>query len=189
MNLLFRFIWSVLKNLIFQRHIDFFETSIMKCRVLPTDIDLNFHMNNGRYLTIMDIARTEYLIRTNLHKIMLKERYAGVTAGVNITFLKELAPMSKYEIHTKVLTWDDLWFYIEHQFVQDGLVKANAIAKVCFTKKGKRVSPQTVSSKVSNRDVEKPLMPEFLKELIDGEKKMIRILKDKNREIINKNIS
>lgn len=186
MNLLIRFFWNILHNLVFHRPLDLRDTSVLKYRVLPNDIDLNFHMNNGRYLTIMDIARTEFLIRTNLHKLMLKEKYAGVTAGVNIAFLKELKPLSKYELQTKVIAWDDLWFYIQHQFIQDGIIKANAIAKVCFTNKGKRVPPDIVVSKVPHKDIPKPQMPEFLKEFIAGEKHMLTHIKNQNRKVINK---
>ena len=33
-----------------------FDASRVSFRVLPNDCDLNFHMNNGRYLTFMDLA-------------------------------------------------------------------------------------------------------------------------------------
>ncbi len=33
------------------------ETSVLRFRVWPNDLDFNFHLNNGRYLTLMDIGR------------------------------------------------------------------------------------------------------------------------------------
>jgi acyl-CoA thioesterase FadM len=35
-------------------------------RVLPNDIDINGHMNNGRYLTMLDLRIVEYFIRVGL---------------------------------------------------------------------------------------------------------------------------
>ncbi len=35
-------------------------------RVLPNDIDINLHMNNGRYLTVCDLTRVDMFIRTGL---------------------------------------------------------------------------------------------------------------------------
>lgn len=36
--------------------------------VLPNDLDLNFHMNNGRYLTVLDLGRIDFLLRIGLAK-------------------------------------------------------------------------------------------------------------------------
>ena len=35
-------------------------------RVLPHDIDINLHLNNGRYLQLIDLNRAEWLIRTGI---------------------------------------------------------------------------------------------------------------------------
>jgi acyl-CoA thioesterase FadM len=45
----------------------------LRLRVLPNDIDINLHMNNGRYLTICDLTRVDMFIRTGLAKTMLQE--------------------------------------------------------------------------------------------------------------------
>lgn len=185
MNLFIRFFFNIIKNLLFQRPLDLMGTSIIKCRVWLNDIDLNFHMNNGRYLTIMDIARTDYLVRTGLHKIMIKEKLGGVAAAVNISFLKELSPLSKYTVETKVIDWDDMWFYMQQQFIQDGFIKAHAIVKVTFLKKRKKIAPLEIMNMVPNhKKIEKPDTPQYLEKLLQGEKHMITTLRDHNREIL-----
>jgi len=160
------------------------DTSVIKLRVLPNDLDLNMHMNNGRYPTVMDIGRTEYTIRLGLHKVIMKEKLGAVAAGVNISFLKPLNLFASYELHTKVISWDNMWFYIEQQFVKDGLIMAHAIAKVTFLKGRKKVSPDFVLSKLGE-PIEKPEMPNYLKELIHGEKEMINLVREHNRKIKN----
>src|SRR5208283_4679769 len=47
----------------------------LRMRVWPNDIDLNLHMNNARYLSIMDYARTHYLARTRLLEHIIRSRW------------------------------------------------------------------------------------------------------------------
>jgi hypothetical protein len=39
------------------------EESAVGFRVLPGDLDVNVHLNNGRYLALMDLGRFDLLIR------------------------------------------------------------------------------------------------------------------------------
>jgi hypothetical protein len=56
MNLWLRLFWLALA-LLWRRKLDpRHDVSRLTFRVLPTDLDLNGHMNNGRYLTIMDLG-------------------------------------------------------------------------------------------------------------------------------------
>ena len=55
MNLYFRLLLAVLKALRAPRA-RLGETVELTLRVWPTDLDLNGHMNNGRYLTMVDLA-------------------------------------------------------------------------------------------------------------------------------------
>ena len=179
MNLLIRFFYIVLKNLIFKRPLGTFDKSIIKLRVLPTDLDLNFHMNNGRYLTLMDIGRSEFLIRFGMLKVVLTEKLQPVAAGINIVFFKPLAPFAKYTLHTSVVSWDDEWFYLQQDFVKDKKVMARAVAKVAFLKKGRKLDPQVMLKKLNHLEA-KPIMPVFLEELIKGEKLLVNEIKKIN---------
>ena len=40
-------------------------------RVWFNDLDINFHMNNGRYMTICDLTRVDLFVRSGLGKLML----------------------------------------------------------------------------------------------------------------------
>ena len=56
MNLIFRLLRILVWGLVGPR-LDPLGRSIVSFRVWPNDLDINIHMNNGRYLTIMDIVR------------------------------------------------------------------------------------------------------------------------------------
>jgi len=183
MNLYFRFFYIIIKNYLFKRSISANDESLLDMRVLPTDLDLNMHMNNGRYLTVLDIARSEFLVRTGMDKVFFKNKFGGVTGGVHITFFKELNLFDKYQVKTKALHWDDMWFYIEHEFIKNNIVTAHAIVKVTFTKKRKRVAPQIVIDKLEDNII-KPVAPKYLEELILGEMNMIDSVKKSNKEAV-----
>ena len=65
-------------------------------RVLPNDIDINLHMNNGRYLTICDLTRVDMFIRTGLAKTMVKEKWIPVISEHTMKYKKALKVFQKY---------------------------------------------------------------------------------------------
>jgi acyl-CoA thioesterase FadM len=180
MNLLFRFFSNIFKNLILKRPMSTNDVSIINFRVLPTDLDLNFHMNNGRYLTIMDIGRTEFLIRFGMLKIVLSEKLSPVAGGVNIIYFKALNPFDKYQLQTSLTSWDDHWFYLKQDFVREGKVVARAIAKVTFLKKGKKLNTTELLTKLNHTE-KKLEFPSYLNNILEGEKKLINEVKEFNK--------
>jgi len=59
-------------------------------RVWPNDLDIFLHMNNGAYLTIMDLARTDMMVRSGLATRILQNRWYPVVAAETIRFKKPL---------------------------------------------------------------------------------------------------
>lgn len=64
----------------------------LSLRVFPNDLDINFHMNNGRYLTICDLTRIDMFIRTGLAKTMLKEKWIPVIAEHTMKYKRHYGP-------------------------------------------------------------------------------------------------
>ena len=73
MNLYIRLIIYLIKSL-FRNQMDVLETSHLRFHVWPNDLDFNMHMNNGRYLTVMDLGRFDLMIRTGLMKKALAKK-------------------------------------------------------------------------------------------------------------------
>jgi len=88
-------------------------------RVWPHDIDLFGHMNNGRYLQIMDVARADWMLRTGVAALMWRNRWAGVLGGGFTRYRHALRPLATYRVRTRLLYWDHRWFYFEHRFIDD----------------------------------------------------------------------
>jgi hypothetical protein len=60
-----RLFW-VESSLIGRSKVDLFETTVVRLRAWPNDLDFNMHVNNGRYLTLADIARMHWFVSTGL---------------------------------------------------------------------------------------------------------------------------
>jgi acyl-CoA thioesterase FadM len=113
--------------------------SVLNLRVLPNDIDINFHMNNGRYLTICDLNRIDVFARSGLLKAMMKRGWIPVIAEHTMTYKKPLDLFQKYEVKLAVLKWDDKFFYMTHTFIVNERVVAEGTSKGCVYARGKGV--------------------------------------------------
>lgn len=129
MNLYFRLILMFLR-IKFKKPVSIFDEFVTKHRVLPNDLDLLGHMNNGRYFTITDLARIEMLIRAGVWKELRKRNLMPLMAGETVQFRKPLMPFQNYSIVTKTLGWDDKFVFVEHKFVSKQGLHALIIVKV-----------------------------------------------------------
>ena len=121
-----------------------FDESRVAFRVLPTDCDINFHMNNGRYLSLMDLGRVHMVARIGLLSIIVRRRWMPVLAAAEINFIRQLAPFQKFDLVTRLVTWDDKYAYMEQRFESGGTLCAHAFVKGLFLDGGRRVSNSAV---------------------------------------------
>jgi acyl-CoA thioesterase FadM len=115
-------------------------------RVLPTDCDFNLHLTNGRYFSLLDIARVEQLARMKLVGALLRRRWLPVLNATEITFIRPLAPLRRFEIVTRIVTWDDKYLYLEQRFETSGILHAVSLARAAFLCRGELVAPERVAA-------------------------------------------
>jgi acyl-CoA thioesterase FadM len=87
--------------------------STLRFRVWPTDLDLSLHMNNGRYLTLMDLGRLDFMVRTGLWRPLLRHRWTPIASGIAIRFRRELIMFDAVELETRLMTWSDVTVVME----------------------------------------------------------------------------
>jgi acyl-CoA thioesterase FadM len=131
MNLIFRLIWLFI-SAPRRKRIGLTEESGLTLRVLPTDLDINMHLTNARYLSMMDLGRTELLIQLGMLKDIVKRRWLPVVAVANLRFYKQINPFQRYRLITKVIGWDEKWFYIEQRFEVGEKLAAVGVIKGLF---------------------------------------------------------
>lgn len=130
----FRMIWVVLSYRS-RSKLKINEVSVLPLRVLPNDLDIYNHMNNGVYLTLMDLGRFDQGLRTGIWQQWKKKGWYPVVVNATISFRKSLEPWQKYQIETKVIGWDEIAYYIEQRFVRNGEIYAKAIMRGRFLKR------------------------------------------------------
>jgi acyl-CoA thioesterase FadM len=115
-------------------------------RVAPGDVDMNLHMNNGRYLTIMDLGRIDILIRTGLWHEMRHRKLQGVVAAQRVRYRHALGPWDRFRIDSAILGWNDEGLIFEHRMTRlrrtEEKLAAAATVRFTFTAGG-RPKPKT----------------------------------------------
>ena len=146
MNLYFRLIKVVLAA-IFGRSIDSKGESAITLRVWPNDLDANLHMNNGRYLTLMDLGRFDLLIRGGLLRTVFRKRWMPVAAAATIRFRRSLDPFQRFRLRTRVLGWDAKNVIMEQVFeTLDGQIAARALVRGVFRRKDGTVPTSEIAA-------------------------------------------
>jgi acyl-CoA thioesterase FadM len=122
--------------------------SHLSLRVLPNDLDLNFHMNNGRYLSICDLNRVDLFIRSGLLQVMIRRRWIPVIAEQTIKYKKTLGLFERYDVIVEVTHWDDKYFYMTHTFSNAERVIAEGTSRGVVKSRDGVVSPAEVIAAV-----------------------------------------
>ena len=163
MNLLFRLILVLFSGFMSKTRTSIMDVHSVWFRVLPNDLDTNLHMNNGRYLTIMDLGRTDALIRSGLVKAIISEKWMPVIAGVSMIFRRSLAPFERYRLETRLIGWDEKWVYMEQTFIRkNGDLAARGYVKATFLKKGNRVPSADIAAAANYTGVSPELSDELV---------------------------
>jgi acyl-CoA thioesterase FadM len=140
----------------FRPRLDLDSVSRVRVCVLPNDLDLNLHMNNGRYLTVFDLGRIDFLLRIGLGKVFFKHRWQPLIGGTLIHYRFGLRPFETFEIVTRVECWDEKWFYFDQKIEAYKGVAAVAVAKGLVRDRNGTVSPQQILQSVNLRQSSPP---------------------------------
>lgn len=105
-----------------------FRPHTLTTTTVPLEVDHNFHRSNSGFFTDMDESRTALMVRflsstrfspKELDQEGYKGRLAILLGSVHCSFLKEIKPLTKYRVRSRVLGWDEKWILIASYFVRD----------------------------------------------------------------------
>ena len=167
MNLIFRLIKTIIVALRASRLAPLDE-SVANYRVWPHDLDLNMHMNNGRYLTLMDLGRIDMMIRNGLARAAFKHRWRPMVASATIRFRRPLPPFKRFQLHTRIICWDAKWFFMEQRFQVGDELYATSVIKGIFMGPRGKAAPQEIAAAVGVREPSPP-MPEAVRAWLEAE--------------------
>ena len=101
------------------------------------EIDYNIHKSNSTYFSDLDVSRAHLvsnLLRPGLKAVAdneitkvvvdpqtgkpVKGRLGVILGSVHASFKREIPPLQKFQIWSRVLSWDRKWLYIVSHFVE-----------------------------------------------------------------------
>ncbi len=137
--------------------------------VLPTDLDVFRHMNNGVYFSIMDLGRVDMLLRSGLMRAMRQAGYHPIVAAETIRFRRPLKVFQRFVVETRVMGWDDKAFLMEQRFftksrrgVMD--IVAEAVVRARFLSKRTPLSSSAFLAIIGQEHAEAPALPAWVAE-------------------------
>lgn len=128
-------------------------------RVAPQDVEVR-RMNNGRYLTMMDIGRFDLAVRTGLGRAMIERRWQPLVRAATIDFRRSLELGQRYALATRIVSFDERYFYMQQRFIRsdrDARDVALAFVTVVIRAEGHTLAPREVLAAVGHHDAPPPL--------------------------------
>lgn len=139
------------------------------------ETDYNMHKSNSTYFSDMDISRTHLftaLIRNSIKKnsrmygakktalngaIGATEGTRGshiiALGGVSCLFKREIKPYVKYEMWTRLLCWDQKWFYLVTHLVKPGYAKPSKWSLQPWRKGGQGEKEDTKTKEEAEKEL------------------------------------
>lgn len=146
--------------------IGLFDEDVLRMHVGLQDIDFNLHLNNARYLSLMDYGRVHLMAATGILTPVLRDKWAPLVGSLSITYRRSLRLFAPFTLTTRVLCWDEKWFYMEQVFRSREGLAAIAWVKGLFRAKDGNVSSQRIVDTIAP-GTGSPPVPEML-ELWNG---------------------
>jgi acyl-CoA thioesterase FadM len=171
MNLYLRLFFTLLRAWRLPRF-DVGTTLERSFRVLPNDVDINGHMNNGRYMTMVDLMLMEYFVRIGFAGVLIKQGWKPMSGGSFITYRRGLKPFQKYRLRYKIDACDEFWNFMRFEFLDGNKVCASGYMKGAAVSRDGLVS-NTKSYKALGLAVLPNEIPEPVKQWLAAEKAVV----------------
>jgi acyl-CoA thioesterase FadM len=133
--------------------------STLRLRVLPNDLDYNLHVNNGRYLMLMDLGRLDLVVRLGIIGELRRRRWNPVVAAAQIRYRRSLAPFESFLLRSRIVGWDERSFWVEQRFERSGATVAHGLVRSAILGPRGRVSPADLVEALAP-GVESPPLPD-----------------------------
>ena len=130
-------------------------------RVAPSDVELT-RMNNGRYVTLMDLGRVGLALQCGLLPSMLRKRWTPLVAAVSIRYRRSLKIGQSFDLVTRVAAFDDKYWYFDQRFEAGGDLYAGAYVKALFHGPRVAVPVREMLLAAGTPDLVSPPLPESM---------------------------
>ncbi|KAM0547813.1 hypothetical protein ACHAPJ_010159 [Fusarium lateritium] len=105
-----------------------FLPAISATRSPALECDHNLHKSNSTYFTDMDMSRGNFsliLFSKAFNPFPGPAHFTMILGGTTCTWRKEIKPYVRYELWTRILSWDEKWLYVVTHFVKPGVFSSD----------------------------------------------------------------
>lgn len=162
MNLWLRLIWMLLTAWRRTR-VSILDASWLRMTVMPNDIDFNGHVNNGRFLTLADVGRMDFVLRSGAARAALAQRALPIVGDSLAKFRRDLKAFQRFDMQTRILGWDERWTFMEHRFVRHGRVLGVVVIRGLFRGPQGPIAPGDFLQ-VMGLSAQSPALPDWVRE-------------------------
>ena len=134
MNLWFRMLWLWLAGGS-RSAVPALGPCVTPFRVGLLDLDLFRHLNNGRYFTIMDLARVDMMRRSGLLAKLNAAGFFPVVVTEAMVFRKSHNWRQRFDIETEVVAWDEKSLTVTQRFLVGRDEYATALVRARFLRR------------------------------------------------------
>jgi len=142
---------------------DVFATTRIKTATLPNDLDMNRHVNNGRYLSLADLSRFDWFYRTGSLQTAFKHQAFPIIGDVTARYVKQARAFEKLDIETRLLGWDQKWAFLETRLLNSrGELVAMVLIRGMFWSRKGGLKPAELLKLAGYGDRESPVLPDWV---------------------------
>ena len=134
--------------------------------VLPQDIDPFMELNNGRYVTLLDLGRYSLGAKVNMASFLKRNNWSLTIVGTYNEYRFRLRLFQRFILKTNIIGYDENWFYFFQKVERKGKTHMASVVKFAYTSKEGLVLPKEVISAMGIKyDPNK--LPLWIKELTE----------------------
>jgi acyl-CoA thioesterase FadM len=104
----------------------------MLARCALRDLDVNLHVNNASALSIMEMARWDWLAKSGLLRVAVKDRLVFMLGSQAVRYRREIGAFQQFQIDTKIVAMDQAWIWVKAMISTKG-ENTSAFTVPCVT--------------------------------------------------------
>ena len=131
-------------------------------RVSLFGLDVFRHMNNGRYFTIMDLARVDLMRRSRLLAKLNAASFFPVVTAEPMFFRKSLNWRDRFDIKSEVVGWDERSIVMSQRFFVGSDEVAGGLVRARFLWRSGASVPTAEIVALAGADITQPPTPDWL---------------------------
>ena len=120
------------------------DCDVIPMMVWPQDIDPFMELNNGRYVTLLDLGRYGYGSRVDINTFLKNNQWSLTITGTYNEYRYRLRLFQSFQLKTNIIGYDSNWFYFFQKIERKGKTHMASVVKYAFTSKKGIVKPEEV---------------------------------------------